>query len=101
MSFTPSPRYRASAGVFFSSGGFTGAPHSFRFALALPGKAGLVGYAPASPVHVVAGAFALLPECIEGHAADALCLAELIDRVARLVWEESGSRSSFAPCCMC
>jgi hypothetical protein len=85
MSFTPSPRYRASAGAFFSSGGFNTAPHSFCFALALPVKAGLVSDAPASTVHVIAGAFALLPERIESHATDALCDAELIDRIAWFV----------------
>ena len=40
---------------------------------------------PASSIHVKAGALALFPKVVESHAADALCHAELIDRVTRLV----------------
>ena len=66
---------------------------------ALPFKAGLVGDAPASPVHVEARAFALLPHRVQRHAADALRQAELINR-CRIAQrgEVRLSLSSFAPC---
>ena len=68
----------APAEVSGLSGGFSfhqaasSAPPKLPLHAGLPIKAGLVGNAPASPIHVEAGAFALLPHRVERHAADAL-----------------------------
>ena len=70
----PNMRRPRSRQLFFSLGGFIGTPTSFRFARGLPIKASPVGDAPASSIHVEAGAFALLPHRVESHAADALCV---------------------------